>query len=128
MDNKYIKLFSEITRATSVLSEQVMDYDKTKEDEKGEQTAQIMRDDFTKLHDKLEKGEELSRADFAKLLVGAFIMMRNIEDKIEAQQKALIGYKEDIMPKLDKIINESENDEGARKIADEIFQIIEETK
>lgn len=128
MNDKYVKLFEEIARATSVLSEQVMEYDRTKKDEKGEQTAQTMRDDFTKLYDRIKNGEVLGRADFAKLLVGSFIMMRNIEDRIEAQQKALSGYKDDVIPKLDKVVNKSEDDEGARKIADEIFQVIEETK
>lgn len=127
MNERYIKLFTEIARATSVLSEQVMEYDRTKPDEKGEQTAQIMRDDFTRLYDKISKGESLSRADFAKLLVGSYISLRNLEDRVEAMKSAIDGYN-DVMPKLDKVINDSTNDEEALKLAEELFQITEETK
>lgn len=126
MDKKYLQLFTELTRAVEVLSEQVMDYDKAQNDEKGLETAEIMRDDFAALHDKLGTNEPLTKAEYAKLLVAAMIVANNIEDRIKSERKAIEGYKIDIIPKLSRINDETTNDEEAIKLAEEIFKISEE--
>lgn len=126
MDKKYIQLFTELAHAAEVLAEQVMEYDRKKNDEKGEETAKIMRDDFATLYDNLRLNKEINRADYAKLLVAAMIIVNNIEDKIKAEQKAIQGYKIDIIPKLSRINDETTNDEEAIKLAEEIFKISEE--
>lgn len=125
MDKKYLQLFTELTRAVEVLSEQVMDYDKAQNDEKGLETAEMMRDDFAALHDKLGTNEPLTKAEYAKLLVAAMIVANNIEDRIKSERKAIEGYKIDIIPKLSRINDETTTDEEARKLADEIFKIQE---
>lgn len=127
MDQTYITLFREIARAMEVTSEQAMEYNRGIKDEKGEQTAQIMRDDFSHLYDRFSSNDfnadSITRAEYAKLLVGAYVVSQNIEQRIESEKKALRGYKIDIMPKLDRIMNETKNDEQARQLANKIFQV-----
>lgn len=129
MDNKYLILFREIARTTEVLAERVMAYDKEKKDEKGEQTAQTMRDDFAKLHDKLSASNldtnNISRMEWAKILVGAMVISNNLSEEIEQRKKALSGYKIDLIPKLNRIINETKTDEEAITLANELFEISE---
>ena len=48
MDKRYVELFKELAKATAVSAEQVMDYDRAKNDEEGLKTAQTMRDDYCK--------------------------------------------------------------------------------
>jgi len=128
MDKKYIELFKELTRATAVSAEQVMDYDKAKKDEQGYNTAMTMRDDFEELNKKITAKEfdgTLSKADFAKLLVGCYVTLGTLQSRKDALEKAIAGYQTDLMPKLDKILK-SESDEDAMSIANEEF-IIRET-
>lgn len=128
MHKKYVELFRELTRATAVAAEQVMDYDKAKNDDKGFETAKTMRDDFEALHEKLAAESfdgNLTKAEYAKLLVGCYVTVGNLQDRIQALQKAIAGYQTDLIPKLDAIIT-AENDEDAQAIAEERFQIKEE--
>ena len=53
MHQKYIELFKEVTHATEILAEQVMNFDHERKDDKGEATAQSMRDDYAKLYDRM---------------------------------------------------------------------------
>lgn len=101
-----------------------MEYDRQKSDEKGEKTAQSMRDDYAKLYDKL-RGDNvvLTRSEYAKLLVAAYIVVNNIEDRIKGERKAIEGYKIDIIPKLSRINDETTNDADASTLAEEIFKI-----
>ena len=132
MDKKYLDLFIQITQTVAVLAENVMDLNKKDNDEKGYETAKIMRDDFQNLHDKISEKNfdfnSLTRADFAKFLVGAIIIMQNLEEKVKNIQTAIQGYKIDTIPKLDRIVNETKTDEESITIANELFQIIDETK
>lgn len=121
MHKKYLELFKELTRATAVAAEQVMDYDKEKKDDKGFETAKTMRDDFEALHEKLTAESfdgNLTKAEYAKLLVGCYVIVGNLQDRIEALKKAIAGYQSDLVPKLSKII-EAENDAEAQKLANE---------
>ena len=54
MDKKYLKLFIELTQTTAIKAEQVMDYDKSKDDEKCYESAKTLRDDFMTLHNKMD--------------------------------------------------------------------------
>lgn len=125
MHSKYLDLFKELTRATAVAAEQVMDYDQAKNDEKGFDTAKTMRDDFEALNEKLNDkffDGTLTKAEYAKLLVGCYVIVGNLQDRIEALRKAVAGYQSDLVPKLSKIID-AKDDESAQKIADEQFVI-----
>lgn len=129
MDKRYITLFREIARNTEVMAERVIEYNKEKKDEKGEQTAMGMRNDFAALHDKLaaENLDEssITRAEWAKILVGAMIVVNNVKDQIKAQQKAIQGYEIDLVPKLNRILEETKTDEEANSLAKELFEISE---
>jgi len=96
-----------------------------KNDEKGFDTAKTMRDDFEALNEKLNDKSfdgTLTKAEYAKLLVGCYVIVGNLQDRIEALRKAVAGYQSDLVPKLSKIID-AEDDESAQKIADEQFVI-----
>ena len=124
MNEKYLELFKDIVRTTAVLAERVMDYDKDKNDEKGFQTAQRMRDDYLELNEKLRQDNyKLERADFARLLVGAIVITQNMETDLKTREKAIQGYKIDVIPKLERVVNESEETEEAQKLAEEVFSI-----
>ena len=127
MDKKYIELFKELARATAVAAEQVMDYDKEKKDDKGFDTAKMMRDDFETLHEKISAetfNGELTKAEYAKMLVGCYVIVGNLQDRIVALQKAVAGYQTDIVPKLSKII-EADTEEAAQTLAKELLVISE---
>lgn len=132
MNDRYIHLFKELTRSMTVLAETVMEYNHKNNDAKGEETAQIMRDDYQNLNDKISEPtfdpQTFTRADFAKLLVGAVVVMQNLEDRIKTEQLAVQGYKVDTIPKLERVVNETDSDESALNLANELFQITEEDK
>ena len=121
MDKRYIELFTLISQSVANLAEQVINGHQDKGETKEQETAQIMRDDYISLHDKLIAGEDLVKADFARLLVGAFIVTNQLDARIKNEQKALDGYKLDVIPKLDRI-NNTEVDE-VPSLAAELFSI-----
>lgn len=126
MNNNYITLFREITHNCEILSEQVMELDRKNNDEKGLNTATIMRNDYAKLYDRL-KAEDfdpstLTRDDYIKFLAATYITMNNLEDKIQVLQKAVSGYKVDILPKLQRVVEETKTDEEVRELVEKIFQ------
>lgn len=129
MHSKYIELFKEIAKATSVSAEQVMDYDKQKDDTKGYDAAETLHKDFIELYDKIRDKNfdgQLAREDFARLLVGTLIIMNQLNDRITALKKAMTGYQTDIMPKLQDIVDNTKTDEEAMAMAEEKFSIKEE--
>ena len=126
MDKKYITLFKELAQATAASAETVMDYDRDKGDQKGLDTATIMRDDYQALAESLSNLDEeyqINKADVAKLLVGAMIMTNQLQDRINNLKKAVTGYQTDVIPKLQKIVDEAKNDEEVTKMANELFII-----
>ena len=127
MDKKYVDLFQQLAQATSVSAEQVMDYDKSHDDEEGFNAAQTMRDDFNALHDRLSDDYSLTKADANKLLLAIMIQLNQMQDRITVLRKAVTGYQTDLIPKLEEIIDKAEDDEAAAKMADEKF-IIEDNK
>lgn len=124
MDKRYTELFALIAQTTSNLAEQVMEEHKKNNEEKGYQTAEAMRNDYLDLHDKLSTDKVLNRADYARLLVGAIIVTNQLEARIKNEQKALQGYKIDIIPKLDQINNADAAE--TVELAEKLFKIKEE--
>ena len=88
-----------------------------------------MRDDFIKLYDKIRAEDfnatSLTKAEYAKILVGAMIVVNNLETRITNEQNAVKGYKETVIPKLERIVDECKTDEDAQKLAEELFTIDE---
>ena len=126
MDKKYITLFKTLAQATAASAETVMDYNREHNDEKGLETATIMRDDFQDLASKIDDNFIMTKGDAARLLVGAMIQVNQIQTRIENLKQASIGYQNDLIPKLQAIVD-AKNDEEALKIANEKL-IIEDNK
>ena len=106
MDKQYLELFTLIAQSTANLAERVMEDHKENQEEKEYTTATTMRDDYLTLVEKLSNNtDDLNKADYARLLVGAIIVTQQIEAKIKNEEKALQGYKIDVIPKLDQINN-----------------------
>ena len=126
MDKRYTILFRDLAQATAATAEQVMDYDSQKNDEKGFETAKVMRDDFQALAesiDNLHEDYQINKTDIARLLVGAMIQTNQIQDRINNLKKAMTGYQTDVIPKLQKILDNAKDDEEASKMANELFII-----
>ena len=129
MNKKYVELFRDLAQAIAVTAEQVMEYDRSKEDEKGLETATLMRDDYQALHDRIEEAGDnytLTKSDAAKLLVGAMIQTNQLQDRMNNLKKAMAGYQSDVIPKLQEMVD-AENDEVVATLANEKF-IIEDNK
>lgn len=124
MDKRYVELFTLIAQTTANLAEQVMEEHKKNNEEKGYQTAETMRNDFLNLHEKLGTDEVLDKADYARLLVGAIIVANQRDARIKSEQKALQGYKIDIIPKLDQINNADASE--TVELAENLFEIKED--
>ena len=125
MNSKYLELFTLIVQQIANLAEQVMNDHQDKGEIKEQETAQTMRDDYLDLHDKLTSNQELNKADYARILVGAIIIANQLTARIQNEQKALDGYKLDIIPKLDQI-NNTEYDE-VPALAAKLFTVKEES-
>lgn len=123
MDKKYIDLFKELARATAVAAEQVMDYDNEKGDQEAWETAKNMRDNFEALYDKLDDEYQLTKVDAANLLIGIMVQLNQTQNRIDTLRKAVAGYQTDLIPKLQDIVDNAENDEAAAKMANEKFII-----
>ena len=125
MDSRYLELFTLIAQQIANLAEQVMNDHQDKGETKEQETAQTMRDDYLNLHDKLTSNQELNKADYARILVGAIIITNQLTARIQNEQKALDGYKLDIIPKLDQINNTEYDDVPA--LAAKLFTVKEES-
>ena len=125
MNSKYLELFTLIVQQIANLAEQVMNDHQDKGEIKEQETAQTMRNDYLDLHDKLTSNQELNKADYARILVGAIIIANQLTARIQNEQKALDGYKLDIIPKLDQI-NNTEYDE-VPALAAKLFTVKEES-
>lgn len=132
MDKTYLTLFTELAHASEVIAEQVMELNKSHQDDKSIETAQIMRDDFAQLYDMMRKEDfdpnTLGKREYAKLLVGAIIVANQLDNKIKAEKKALDGYKIDTIPKLERIVNETNSQEEIQALSNELFAVKSEEK
>lgn len=125
MDSRYLELFTLIAQQIANLAEQVMNDHQDKGETKEQETAQTMRDDYLNLHDKLTTNQELNKADYARILVGAIIVANQLDARIKNEQKALDGYKLDVIPKLDQINNTEYDDVPA--LAAKLFTVKEDS-
>ena len=126
MNEMYLNLLKEITHAAEILAERVAEYDKANGDKDGNYRAIGMRNDYQHLNDKLSDPnfqlEQLSRADYAKLYICALSVVNNLEAEVQNYQKALKGYKIDLLPKLSRMLEETENHYQAVELAKDLFK------
>ena len=122
MNQTYIQTFIDMARSSEISAERVMDYNHQKNDEQGEKTAEVMRNDYVALGERLKQHEYiLTKSDAAKLLVSAYVVKQQLVDNITRIKTAITGYQTDIMPKLNRIINECKTDEDVKKLSEELF-------
>ena len=133
MDKKYIELFKEVAHATEVLAERVKDFeykDKTEDGEKAA-AAETLRQQYAELYDKLRADDfddtTLTRNEFARLFLGASIVVGNLKSHVKDLNSAINGYENRVMPMLKQVFDESEDDAGAQKLAQELFTISQES-
>lgn len=130
MDKKYITLFKELAQATATSAETVMDYNREKGDIEGLETATIMRNDYQTLTDKISEANDKyvpTKNEAAKLLVGAMIVVNQLQDKINNLKMAVKGYQIDLIPKLQEIVDGATTDDEASQMAEAKF-ILEDNK
>ena len=127
MNSKYIELFREIAHTTEILSERVHEMDYEGKNVDSQHAAEILRKDYGDLYDRMRQKDfdssTLTRQDFIRLLVGTNIVIGNLSNQVKNLQNAINGYSTKIMPLLQKIYEETTDDESARKLAEEMFQI-----
>jgi len=88
-----------------------------------------MRDDYQELADTIKSAGDnyiINHKDAAKLLVGAIIIVNQVQDKIKVLQNAVTSYQVDIIPKLKDIVDNATDDIVANQMANEKFVIKEE--
>ena len=125
MDKEYVTLFTDLAHATEILAEQVLELDNNT----SKAAAETMRKDYSDFYDKMRAEDfdpaSLTRADFAKLMIGALINTQQLEKRSQAIQRAIQGYKIDVIPKLERIIKETTTDEQSQTLANELFKVKE---
>lgn len=130
MHERYIELFGEVARVMTLLLENALEYNYQQKDKEGIETATTMRDKYIHLQDKVQSKDfdpaTLTRVEYIEFLIGFLTIAQNIEERIKRDELALNGYKTLMIPKLEKIMNETENDEQAKILSAEIFQTLEE--
>ena len=58
-------------------------------------------------------------------MVGAIIVAQQIEHRLEQEKTALQAYKIDIIPKLERVIDETKDDNEAQTLASDLFNTVE---
>ena len=124
MDQRYITLFREIAHSTQILAETVKTSEYKDKTEESDRAAALLSDDFQTLYEKLQSDSfTLTRPEYAKLLVGATIVVGSLQTQIKTLTDAAEGYKTQIIPQLQRVFEESTDDETANQLAEEIFKI-----
>ena len=116
MNEKYKTLFALIAQNMENIAERAMEDDKAKNDMQAYKTAKEMRSKYARLHDLLtSKTVEytLVKNDIIDLYIGANIVAQQIETRVRREQTAIQGYRLDLIPKLEKAM---ENEDEIEKI------------
>ncbi len=124
MEKTFLKLFTEVAHAVEVLSEKVMEYNKSKQDTKGFETAEKMREEYSKLYDTFRAEDfnenQITRQDIIRILIGSIVIAQNLESQREALTKSVKGYR-DIISKLQEIVDNSTTDDEAKNLLEKTF-------
>ena len=122
MNEKYKTLFALIAQNMENIAERAMEDDKAKNDMQAYKTAKEMRSKYARLHDLLtSKTVEYIpvKNDIIDLYIGANIVAQQIEARIKREQVALQCYKLDLIPKLEKAMNNEDEIEKIFAIQEE---------
>ena len=116
MNEQYLKLFKEIANTIEMLAE-----DSLKSNSENP-AANEMKERYSTLYNLLQDGGSLSRNDFISILIGVTVIVNRIKAHIESEKKAIENYEALIIPKLNRIIVETTNDEETIKKAKILFK------
>ena len=122
MNEKYKTLFALIAQNMENIAERAMEDDKAKNDMQAYKTAKEMRSKYARLHDLLtSKTVEYIpvKNDIIDLYIGANIVAQQIEARIRREQTAIQGYRLDLIPKLEKAMNNEDEIEKIFTIQEE---------
>lgn len=120
MNKHYTELMRQVSRTMEITAEKAMDENNKKGDSKGYETAKEMRDKYSAISlNFLMEEYAPSKEDFLNLYIASHIVVETLKARIKKEQAALIGYTNDLMPKLKEAADNPEN-------ADSIFLLEEE--
>lgn len=122
MNEKYKTLFALIAQNMENIAERAMEDDKAKNDMQAYKTAKEMRSKYARLHDLLtSKTVEYIpvKNDIIDLYIGANIVAQQIEARVRREQTAIQGYRLDLIPKLEKAMNNEDEIEKIFTIQEE---------
>ena len=127
MNKNYLKLFIELSRSIEAITEKAIEEEKKANNNEQLKAAITMRKIYVDLSNKLRSKEPiLDRSDYGALFIGAGIVLKNLEEKKDILDKAIRGYKIMLLPKLNRILNETDNDLDTVKLAEELFSSMDE--
>lgn len=126
MHKKYQEVFQALADAATSSAEIALKYEKTKENKQRIDTADEMREKYLALSNKIQAaGKEYipTKDDITLLLIASIIVSKQLESQMENIKKAIAGYQTDIIPKLQQILNECENDFEVASKLEQMFII-----
>lgn len=84
-----------------------------------------MRQDYANLGDRIKSDDfqldMLVKQDYLKLLAASYMITNNLLDKITSLKKAVNYYKTFLNAKLERVVNESNDEESLKIIVNEVF-------
>lgn len=120
MEKQYTILFKLISQTMENTAEMAMEQNKEKGDLKAYATAKQMRDNYAEITNSFSNENYIpDKNAIANLLIGANIVMKNIEARIKKEQISLAAYRTDLIPKLKKALDNPEEVESIFSIEKE---------
>lgn len=119
MDKQFSNLFLQVVTNCEVAAEESRDQDNP--------AAEELREKFGALRDKLtaDPNATLTRSEYLQILVGCMIVKNQLLTEILKYQETVQHYSMVVIPRLERIMNETKNDAEAAALAKEIFQTID---
>lgn len=121
MNKQYQDLFQLVARNGALNAEQAMKNIGTADTEEKTKNIGILteaRDAFNALEDKISKNEELDIKDYIQLYAGATVSRNIIQKNINTWSAVVKEYDENLIPKLEEVAKEMDNDKRQALIDD----------
>lgn len=112
MNIKYKELFTLIAQTMETTAETAMEQNKKNNDLEAYKTSKEMRAKYARLHDLLASKTvdyKLEKNDFIDLAIGATVIMKQMNARLEQLRLSYEGYEKDLLPKLQEAANNPEN-------------------
>lgn len=121
MNKQYQDLFQLVARNGALNAEQAMKNIGIADTEEKTKNISILteaRDAFNALEDKIAKNEELDIKDYIQLYAGATVSRNIIQKNINTWSAVVKEYDENLIPKLEEVAKEMNNDKRQALIDD----------